>query len=259
MQTKENSGRGAVVTLQRREFLALGSAAMVGLAATNLHSDVLATISTPMPLLSVGFWNGTAADLALESPSYRAVVAADRLAGADASLVRDGARVTVQGFWRAERNRGPLNLALRAQYPNAAGGAPLPVIAWTWQPNMRVSNNVRFTIPVADTLDLNIDRLEKAAGARSLRSRFGLDPAHTVRSETAALSPVSGSRGIKLRQGVYFFAVREHDSETVPSWSSMRVATGASVLDPLGAGVLRFGGQRAPFSYLAVSVDSARV
>jgi hypothetical protein len=257
MQTNENSGRGAAVTLQRREFLALGSAAMVGLAATNLHADVLATISTPMPLLSVGFWNGNAGDLSVDSETapYRAVVAAGRLAAADASLVRDGARVTVHGFWRAAANRGPLGLALRAQYPGP-NGQSFPFTAWSWQRDARVSNAARFTIPVGETLDLAIDRVHRS-DPRSLRARIGLDTTRE-RSETAALSPVSGARGVKLRKGVYFFAIREQDSDAAPSWGSMSVATGASVLDPLGPGVLRARGERAPFSYLVLSVDSAR-
>jgi hypothetical protein len=260
MQNTKTSGRGAVVTLQRREFLALGSAAMVGLAATDLRSDVLATLSTPMPLLSVGFWNGAAGDLTRDAEgAYRAVVAADRLAAADASLVREGARVTVQGFWRAESNRQPLSLALRAEYRDAGpNGETLPCIVWTWKPDSRVFHNIRFDMPVGETLDLTVERVQQQrAAARSLRSRFGLASVPAARAETAAMSPVSGTRGLKLRRGVYFFAIRENESESAPSWNAMRVATGASVLDPHGPGLLRLRGGRVPFSYLAVSVDAA--
>lgn len=260
MQTKNDSGRGAALTLQRREFLVLGSAAMVGLAATDLHSDVLTSIAaTPMPLLSVGFWNGNIDELRHESerPSYRAVVAADRLVAADSSLVREGARVTVLGFWRGEANRQPLSLALNAPYPLGNSGEKTDYFPWTWSPNARVSNTARFDIPVGDRLDLVIERREKAP-AGSLRQRLGLASGPMIRTESAAMSPVTGSRGLKLRRGVYFFAIRENDSERLPSWGSMRVATGAGALEPNGTGVLRSSGRRAPFSYLVVSVDSAR-
>jgi len=74
------------------------------------------------------------------------------------------------------------------------------------------------------------------------------------------MSPEHGARGLKLRRGVYFFAVRENESENLPSWSSYSVLPGAASLDPRGDGVLRTSMGNAPsFSYLMLSVDAARV
>ena len=263
MSIEENGPDRVVFNLRRREFLVMSSAAALGLAATTLQSDVLDSTAAPMPLLSVGFWNGAADDIrgASDKAFRRRVVPADRLVAADASLLQSGARVTIHGFWRSASYRTPLVLGLRARYPSPALSTDSPsLIAWSWRPDMRVSNQVRFDVPVSDTLDLTVERLHaRAETPRRLRELFRRSDA-APRAEVASMSPEHGARGLKLRRGVYFFAVRENESENLPSWSSYSVLPGAASLDPQGDGVLRTSMGNAPsFSYLMLSVDAARV
>ena len=264
MRMKNDPG-SAAFEFGRRDFLVLSAAAAAGLAATNVHSDVLGLTASPMPLLSIGYWNGSLAELTAEQdhPSHRRVVDASRLNAADASLARDGARVTIHGFWRAGSERTPLTLGMRAFYPvlDPATGRNASVIAWTWSYGSRVHNGAKLEVPIADTLDLAFERIQPAASVAPRRRLFSRS-VNLSRTELASMTPRTGASGVKLRRGVYFVALRESDADRVPSWSSMAVLPGTAALDANGAGALRastLGGlQPAGFSYLVLSVDSAR-
>lgn len=196
-----------------------------------------------MPLLSAGFWNGTAEELTLDAVPHRPIVAADRLVVADDSLANGSARVTVHGFWRAKANRDPLTLGLLARYP----ACDVPVITWVSASGQRVSNRARFEVPVAETLDFTVERLHhRSRTTRRITDWMGLRNTSS-RTEVATMSPRTGSSGIKLRRGVYFLAIRENEREAIPSWSSMQVVSGASAgsKGPLAS---------APFSYLMLSI-----
>jgi hypothetical protein len=151
-------------------------------------------------------------------------------------------------------------MALRAHYPPVAGIRP-SLIAWVWEPRARMTNQARFEIPLRESLDLTVERL--AAGLDSARVTLRDVVAQRnrrSRSEMTAFSSQSGSEGIKLRRGIYFFAIRENDAEPRPVWSSMRILPGPATLDPAGDGALRTAGalERAPFSYLMLSISHVR-
>jgi hypothetical protein len=247
------------MVLPRREFLILGATAVAGL--TMGGGSELFGGPASMPLLSVGYWNGSPDDLRREdpSPSYRRIVAAETLA-ADSSLSGGNVEVTIHGFWRASQHRLPLTMALRAHYPPVADVTP-SLIAWVWEPRARMTNQARFEIPLRETLDLTVERVNAGLDSERITLRDVVTHRNRgSRSEMTALSSRSGSNGVKLRRGMYFLAIRENDAEPRPAWSSMRVLQGPSPLDAAGEGVLRTAGalDRAPFSYLVLSIDRAR-
>ena len=108
-------------SLDRRDFLLIGSAAAVGIATVGVSAsplNALARIDGTDPILSVGF---AAADASQ-------AVAADSLRFGDASLT-DAVQVTVHGLWRAESQAAPTAVHVSALYPN--GSDRIPFMAWS--------------------------------------------------------------------------------------------------------------------------------
>lgn len=244
MHNDETESGRAVFTFRRREFLVMGSAAAVGLAATSLKSDTLSDGSTPMPLLSVGYWNGSPDELTRDAGRRHLVVPADRLVAGDDSLANETARVTVHGFWRGAAHREPLTLGLRAHY----AASEIPVIAWSWRPGMRAANQVKLEMPVGETLDFTLERMNsQPLPTRRIADWMGRRKTSS-RAELAPMTSRSGAPGIKLRRGVYFFAVREHEGEAIPSWSATSVVSRPDALDANGPLA------NASFSYLMLSI-----
>lgn len=268
MRTKEKiENAGAVLPLGRRDFLVLSSAAAVGLAATNVQSEVLNLGAAPMPMLSVGYWNGSLDELKAESegPSRRRVVDASKLVAADGSLSDGLARITVHGFWRPGNQATPLSFAMRAYYPalDAATGERASAIAWSWTHNARVSNTGRFVAPVGETLDVAFERggNTESAAPRRIKQFLGLAAQATRRTEPVTMTSRTFAQGPKLRRGVYFVALAETDRDRVPSWGSIAVQPGPSAIDAKSNGPLRIstlgGFEPARFSYVVLSVDRA--
>lgn len=247
--------------IPRREFLRLGSAAAVGLAATGLSADIAAGITVPMPLLSAGFCSEMPEEIG--SGDACRVVAADRLRAAERHLAATGARITVHQFRRAAAHRDlPLELSLRAYYPSfdPATGAKTPVIAWVWRGSAHrqfSSNRTAFTVPVdaGDALHLGIDRtIETAPRISILRRMSGaLATRRDERAEIAAFAPRGGADGLPLRRGTWLLAIRESDADAAPSWSSLHLARSGNDF-----ALRTFGGGEPAFSYLIISIDAAK-
>ncbi len=242
--------------MKRRDFLILGSAAAVGLAATAAPANVDGGTES-MPLLSIGFCNAIVSEL--RDDARRSVVSADRLVAADARIASSGARITVHGFHRAATHRSrPLEVAFRTYYPaiDPATNAKTPFFPWVWRSaaqGLTSSNRTSFVVPVdlTDSLVLGVDRIiETPQPVTPLRrmSRF-LAGSRNERFGLASLAPRTGANGLKLRRGTYYVAVREDDADAAPSWMSLR---------PTAGGALRTSaGSEPAFSYLVLSIEAA--
>jgi hypothetical protein len=236
-------------SLDRRDFLLIGSAAAVGIATVGVSAkplNALARIDGTDPILSVGF---AAADASH-------AVAADSLRFGDASLA-DAVRVTVHGLWRAESQAASTAVHVSAFYPN--GSDRLPFMAWS--SNASSSARVSFTMQFAgrESLALGIER-ERLVSSRFRRSRLGRalvssDVPNAAVIERSGGLTAFGSEGMKLRHGTYFFALRNAKSDRTPDWASLSVD--AEQLRAGGDSVLRRSGGKVGFDYVAVSVGPA--
>lgn len=244
--------------MPRRQFLLVGSAAVLGVAATGYPSELIRTAA------------GQAGELSLLSVAHtdkllaknRAAAAGTRLVrptgGLDARFVRDGARVTVHGFWRSARWAAePLSLGVTALFP--LGEEKTPFHAWAVCASgeaVHGSNPITFHIPVAARQPLEI-RVDSRAplGARQTSRRLTdiLRVASAGEPKVATCS--LGPGGVApLRRGTYFIALGEA-RQKAPRWSSIHVAdlTADGALALSGPGPLG----RVDFDYLMISIDHA--
>jgi|GEM_PF-815065 len=265
--------------LHRREFMILSSVAVAGAAASGLPQQVIRAVagSDPisLPIVSLGFWDGSLDKTRLGTAPAEAV---HRLTSAtsarSADRVLDGsARVSVNGFWRAEHHRAkPLSVALNVLFP--AGNERLPFHAWSHTTHRGVAKNApspRFVVPVdaRHPIEINVEMRMPAGSTPPALERvkrfFSLDDRNDERKKTGAcaLAVDSRSSAMKLNRGIYFIALQEDPCDKAPNWSAVRMrdphAPGA--LDASGTGVLLQGGllglEPVPFSYLMISVDKA--
>lgn len=234
-------------SLDRREFLLIGSAAAVGMAAVSASAGTLnavARIEGVDPILSIGF---AAAD------ADRAV-AAESLSFGDASFA-GAARVTIHGLWRAETQAAPRAVHVSAFYP--VGNERVPFLAWS--SNASVAPRLSFNVGLdgRDSLALGIERERLVSRLRHTRLGRLLAPAEEM-PDAAAIERAGGlatlgSEGMKLRRGTYFVALRNKSNDRKPDWSSLSVDS--AELRAGGETVLRHAGRGVDFDYLAVSVE----
>jgi len=257
--------------MQRRDFVRLGSFAVAGLAATGLADDAVRGVAgafypPALPLLSIGYWNGSFDDPA----SNERIVAADSLSSGDSRFTAAGARLRLAGFWRAEHHRAqPLSININVHYPVAGSDSQkVAFMAWTCvsrRGGVAISNPLAIDVPLGAerALELSVRATGREGSLRKLTRRIigtaQADNAQPVEQSVARLSIAEGSR---LRRGVYFLAVRESENDRIPNWGAIRVTVPANgTLSPGSPGPLHvatIGGPRAvPFSYLVVSTAYA--
>ena len=252
---KHNESRNG--GLHRREFLMLGSAATVGVAASMSASTAgpLGLLMPSRPQLSVGF-----ADLSEGTPQR--IRRADELHFGDARFVASDARVTVHGLWRPESRRNTPS-KVNVSVFHAVGGTTVPFLAWQHARNSGAST-VTFRTPVhADgTLPIGIEHSRPfsliAARARRLGSMFAtaapMDvPSQQVLAGNGSLCALAAAgSGLKLRRGTYFVALLDGGSQ--PQWHSITAGTDLNVRSE---SVLRTGNAPVDFDYLVISIDRA--
>jgi len=265
--------------LHRREFLLISSVAVAGAAASGLPQQVMRAVagSDPisLPIVSLGYWDGSFEKARIGTASSDAL---HRLAAASSPRAGDrvlngSARVSVNGFWRAEQHRHkPVSVALNVMFP--VGQERLPFHAWSHTTHRGVARNApppRFLVPV-DTrhpIELNVEMRMPAVSTPPALARvkrfFAIDDSNDPQKKSGACSLALDTRSssMKLNRGVYFVALQEDPRDSAPNWNAVRMrdphAPGA--LDASGAGVLVQGGllglEPVPFSYLMISVDKA--
>jgi hypothetical protein len=255
--------------MPRRQFLLLGSSALVGAAATSLPAQILsaAFADSTLPLLSVGYFAGTAADLAASGRSRGSLVSAESLRSGDASLESSGLRLRVQQFSRAaERRVEPHTIALNVLYRiDGKDDQKTPFAAWTHSLNAsgahRTSAN-RFVVPVSASSPLELTVARRAPRVASIAaSDFVRDedfqmtagPGRSVASFT--LGREHGAN--KLRRGIYVLALRRTASQGTPDWQSIRFIAPAEGSAPVLQRASIFGNEPVSFDYIAISVESA--
>jgi len=248
--------------MRRRDFLRLSSVAAVGVAASAFADDAVQSITQslmprPLPLMGVGYWNGTFAE-----PSSHRLVNAEHLSSGDSAFSESGARLRIAGFWRAPQHENePLTVGVNVHFPLA--GAPdgrVPFIAWASVSPARSVSPTAFTVPVdgSNPIELSVDTAVRANAAPALHRELP----EPERAESFVRIGTSGDNVAKLRRGVYFVAVRESSKDPRPDWSSIHVvAPKDGVLSPKGSGPLfaetLFGRRPVPFSYVVLTADYA--
>ncbi|HEV7768225.1 MAG TPA: hypothetical protein VGQ76_24700 [Thermoanaerobaculia bacterium] len=256
--------------LPRRDFLVLGSAAVVCAATSSVASATVRAIASPVggAVLSVGYAEPTEGT---DSGNSSRLIAAQSLRLADRGFDRNGARVTVHGLWRPEaRETAPASIRFSTFAPNAA-----PFLAWSYSLDAKgrsiVSPRASFTAALhADgTLPFAVERnVLHAAPSRRLGGLLSFARSSAASNALPELAKLeqqkdtvcrlsSGERGdARLRPGMYFIALRESSSQPQPDWSSVLVDRSAN---DLSAGVLSRHGRPVAFEYIALSVDYAAV
>ncbi len=265
--------------LHRREFMILSSVAVAGAAASGLPQQVMRAVtgsdSISLPIVSLGYWDGSFDKTRAGAASSDAV---HRLSAASSARLADraldgSAKVSVNGFWRAEHHRAkPLSVALNVLFP--AGNEKLPFHAWSHTTHRGVAKNApspRFVVPVdaRHPIEINVEMRMPAGTTPPALARvkrfFSIDDRNEEQKKigACALALDAKSSSMKLNRGVYFVALQEDPRDAAPNWNTVRMldphAPGA--LDASGAGVLVQGGllgyEPVPFSYLMISVDKA--
>jgi hypothetical protein len=263
--------------MHRREFLMLGSTAVVGLAATSLPAQVLRSISNPRDAaLSIGYLDYLPR-VSQSFPARTRLVPAESLSSGDRSFTNSGALIRLVGFWRPLRSRStPLSATLLTYYPATAAHDKAPFVVWTYYSDgSRVFDTPRAMVhtPVdEDGIALAlitskpatmVESTHHTTFSRVVSGHVGevLPSRDDLISDGAGITLSSGRGGLKLRAGTYFVALGQ--TGTRVDWSAVRSADlgAASSLDPRGAGPLSLasliGSSPVDFSYLALSIEAS--
>ncbi len=247
--------------LPRRDFLVLGSAAIVGAAASSITATAtpLSLVASPEAgvILSVGFIDRTGPVSPEAKTSATSPVSADSLSVHDTGFRRSGARVLVHGLTSPE-HRTSASVHLSTFAPSAAG--PVPFLAWTHgagRHGVTISSPSAFFVAALDengTLPIAIER----RGATNRWSRLFVSPAADALPDLATLEQnghvcrlTSGHQGAGLRAGTYFIALRHSSSDRQPDWRSIDVDWTSADADV----VLRRHGRPVDFEYVTLTVD----
>jgi hypothetical protein len=227
----------------RRDFLRLGSVAIVGIATTAAVAEnatqgiAEAFISQPLPLLGVGYCNPGSAQ-----PSR--LIAAANLPSGDALLRSAPVRVSVKAFHRASQHGAlPMSVGLNVHYPGDAR-------FMAWHSSVRGSRStnsspVSFLASAEDSGALTMS-LESRTPRTALARRLMSQSEPRVEESVFSLGFASGA---KLRRGIYVVAFRESSGEKTPDWSSLRFDAADSRIH--GSAII--GSRPAPFSYVVLS------
>lgn len=257
------------LVMPRRDFLLMGSAAVVSLAATGLPAQVVRGVvgGSGLPILSIGYWPGALRPrpLAEGEPAVpaRRIIPAASLRHADPRFLTAGARMRVEGFWRAAHHAArPLSLGLTVRYPGQ-GAEAQPVTAWSYAATkscVLANGASAFNLPVdsGDAIELAFERRRTIRGAEKEKSRrdlaAGLFASDELATDAASIgmSPAA-EKAFHLRPGTYFFAVRETSADLAPNWGNISVDAAAPASGMLYLDV--FGERRpVPFGYVAITV-----
>jgi hypothetical protein len=260
---------GFSLDMPRRDFLALGSAAILGVATSGLSNPLGRAVTTQassseaaLPL-SVGYWGGL-----VETDYGRRITwplgSADSLPAGDRYFQGVGlVRVRIHGFWRASGHDTPISLTVFPRYPALGFPSRLNVLSWQYvtrgKSAWRASSR-SFVVPMVEdgVLDLAIDRRVLTSASRqqavvhpSSDATAGDPLVHAQVGEVLSFRSDDRPSSLKLRRGTYVVAVGDR-----PDWSGVRIVEEAhlfrSVEGPLVSGWLE---QPVSFDYLVMSVD----
>ena len=233
-------------TLPRREFLRLGSTAVVGVAAAGLFDfNSLFAEAASLPLLSIGF-----AGSVPEAGRAIGLTAASSLLTSDPAFLGRGARLRIAGFARSSNAIDrPGGVHFDAIFPTRTRSGRLARFA-AWSFNGRdndvaFGNQVSFTMPVTSTegLRFSVHRQRLEAKAERVDETMPAEPDATEQN-MISLSVNSGGDAM-LQRGVYVFAFRETPADRAPAWSRLGLSNDGGALKIEGLDL----------SYMALVVD----
>ena len=230
--------------IPRREFLRIGSAAALGVAVVAISEGKLfaSESSGIVPLMDIGYAPS------LPAAGYSVPLAsAASILSPDPRFIGSGARISVVGARRATSHKNaPGGIAVDALFPVSHRKPDDPsrfrFFSVAGRPDAdAVSGPLSFTINVPSTNGVSfLVRRQRPSTAGESASPSPLET--EVTPVTLSLGNVAGP---KLTRGVYVFAFREEEGDSMPSWGRMSVA-------PSDNGYLVSG---ATFTYLLLSVD----
>jgi len=248
--------------VNRRDFLLLGSGAMVAVAA--LGSDLLPRPVTARSALSIGFVEPDLAQrTGVQSRFSPNVVPATRIGSSDGTFISNGARVTAFGPARdnTKVRRGSHAQFELITYFTATDGAQVtkvPFHTWMASPDGRSSVPVSFTVPVDGEQRLSMGVLVKQQPAKlsgRLPNRRELLPSTDEPDENnVTLTLLSDPSAPKLRRGYYILAIG--DDKFAPNWGSMelrRTENGFQLLE-----ISAFETKPVDFDFVVLSIDYDR-
>lgn len=251
--------------MERRRFLVLGSAAVVGTAALDLPAQILRTAWGPaqaLPLLSAGYLDGNVA-------TSRTFVAATALRSGDASLAGSQLELRVLDFARAVATPEPVSIGLNALY--RAGERKVPHLAWSYSTAAK-SRGARFVVPVDHASPLELMLLRRTANIVTTApvatpADFVVDFPETADGDLAmtegngrsiaAFSLGRERTAMKLRSGVYALAFRTSAEQRTPDWRSIQFVTPREGASPVLAEATLAGVRPVSFDYLVLSIERA--
>ncbi|HEU4521903.1 MAG TPA: hypothetical protein VFT12_07865 [Thermoanaerobaculia bacterium] len=233
-----------IAVIPRRQFLVLGSSALIGAMATSLSARaVRAVAKAPQlePKLSLGFIEGNAATLLPSGASAR-ILPAEQISGMQTPAA--SLRMAIHGLSgdQALRQLGVTSIGIDVLI-DAAGvhDGPVPFHAWSHSIRHRVqgtSSSTAFTIPggVREPVTLSVvPGGGSALGAAEITLHAG------------------GDGGVyRLREGIYFLAIQPADATAAPDWWSIRaVGTDERRIPALVTGI----DQPVAFPYVVLTVS----
>jgi len=244
--------------MRRRDFLTLGSTAVVGAMATNLPAAMARAVEGrgDATQLSIGFWDGPVR-ATNAAGSLRSPISAEALPMGDPRFIAAGARVSVLGFWRGEGRRTPISISVGVWH-DVSGIGRTPVVLWT-----SGGGRSGMVVPVDSTgaLELSIDATVRTPGDRIAgRDTLPLVTSYdeSLREGELVALKLNFDGGSKLRPGVYIVALQEKGA-SAPAWSSLNVADLTDAESLKGSGPLTqshlFSRSAPDFDYLLLNVE----
>jgi hypothetical protein len=242
--------------LPRRDFLVLGSVAVLGAAATSVTASTLRVVATPAEgaVLSIGYSEHVEPVTTDPGVSATGPVASAKTLRGNGNRFDNGARVTIHGISR--RDERPVSIYVSAYAPVAA--APVPFVAWVHTANGKgLTNTGARTSFVAaldkdHTLPISVERRVPAS------HRFSrLLSAEPVPDALPVLASLEQSGGVcrLSHPGTYFIALRESMFDRQPDWSSIVVDKTAN---DASTALLQHG-RSVDFDYIAITVADPTV
>jgi hypothetical protein len=242
--------------LDRRDFLALSSAAALGVAASGFGAEITSGLhSGAARPFTVGFTDEV---LSGTSTGLHRLVAAERLTSGHHYFDNGLARVTVHGFW--SNGGAPQSVAVAAYF--ADGARDLPFLAWSHVQGGRFpvrAPRASFRVPVSadGTVALGFDSREPRAVPRTDMMRRLADlRAHLAEAKpdpliaAAADAEAEGRCALRLRRGTYVVAFGAK-----PHWTSLQLALDEPQLGTPASTPLLHGSAPVRFDYLLFSID----
>ncbi|MGZ8812093.1 MAG: hypothetical protein ACXW29_13215 [Thermoanaerobaculia bacterium] len=229
--------------LDRRTFITVGTAAVLGLTAARPSHAAVPQMSQ---FLSVGVLQPVPT-LARRFGGRAGFAPAEKITTSNPSLVRTGARVTIEGLWLPESSRNVTETILVDALFTPEREVKVPFYAWSYvraggRENRSGRASFTTAIETGSTLDLNITHSEMGSGK-------------------IAFSVLPSAGAVMLNHGVYVVAFRKTGVAALPDWSDVRMNPDVTPRTfssrPEGLLYVQSGGRDlAPwFEYLVLSVD----